>query len=169
MPRARSRRNPTADGRANNGGVRQGTPGTAYANRTDLQAPAAATGQEYGRAGAQLAAQRAVPLPAAPPPPAPTDAAAAAGTAGGGTALPTGAAPFGRPTDRPGEPLTTGISSGPGAGPEALAAFSRPDPELENLRPYLPTLELLASQPNASPSARMFVRRLRGSMPPPGQ
>lgn len=42
-----------------------------------------------------------------------------------------------------------------------------PDPDLEALRPYLPTLELLASQPNASPTARMFVRRLRGSMPPP--
>lgn len=75
--------------------------------------------------------------------------------------------PFNRPTERPGEPLTTGIAGGPGAGPEALASFNRPDPELEQMRQYLPTLELLASMPNASPSARMFVKRLRGSMPPP--
>lgn len=76
-------------------------------------------------------------------------------------------APFNRPTERPGEPLTTGIAAGPGAGPEALAMNQRPDPELEQMRRYLPTLELLASQPNASPTARMFVRRLRGMMPPP--
>jgi hypothetical protein len=164
MPRKRMR--PSPDGRANNGGVRQGTPGTPYPNRSDLrQAPKAATGQEYGKAGAQIAAQRAVPIPAAPP------AQGGPTPPGGGAAGPMGPGPgdlpFNRPTERPGEPLTTGIPSGPGAGPEALVATNRPDPEMEALRPYLPTLELLASQPNASPTARMFVRRLRGSMPPP--
>jgi hypothetical protein len=102
------------------------------------------------------------PVQAAPPPPGP------GGPAGqSATGPPAELGAFNRPTERPGEPLTTGIPSGPGAGPEALAATNRPDPELEAMRPYLPTLELLASQPNASPTARMFVRRLRGSMPPP--
>ncbi len=164
MPRKRLK--PTPDGRADNGGRRVGTPGTLYPNRSDLrQAPKAAGGQEYGKAGAQIAAQRAVPLPAAPPvAPAPSPPG---GAAGPGPAGPADLGPFNRPTERPGEPLTTGIPSGPGAGPEALAATNRADPDLEAMRPYLPTLELLASQPNASPTARMFVRRLRGSMPPP--
>lgn len=166
MPRTRNRRNPGPDGRANNGGVRTGTPGTPYANRSDLrQAPTAATGQEYGQAGRQLASQRAVPLASTPPPPRPP-ANAATQTGGMG---PRERPAFDRPTERPGEPLTTGVASGPGAGPEILAGTNRPDPELEALRPYLPTLDLLASQPNASPTARMFVRRLRGSMPPPTQ
>lgn len=100
---------------------------------------------------------------------APSVAAPAGGAPqpGGGAPVELGA--FNRPTDRPGEPLTTGIASGPGAGPEALAHTNRPDPDLEALRPYLPTLELLASQPNASPTARAFVRRVRGAMPPPQQ
>lgn len=120
MPRTRPRDRGT-DGRANNGGVRQGTPGTPYANRSDLrQAPTAATGQPYGQAGAQVAAQRAVPLPAAPPPPA--AAPGPVGAAGQGAA----AAPPGPPPDlyraseRPGEHVMTGLPVGPGAGPEAL-------------------------------------------------
>lgn len=113
----RARRPP--DGRANNGGARQGTPGTPYQNRTDLQTqkPTAATGQAYGQAGAQLAAQKAVPIagaaagvppqaqpapgqgPMAPPPPPPD---------------------LYRPTENPNEPVTHGLPMGPGGGPEAL-------------------------------------------------
>lgn len=112
MPRNRLR--PT-DGRTNNGGRRQGTPGTPYANRTDLQqAPMAATGQGYGQAGAQIAAQQAVPLPAQPPLPAPT-----AHQAAEGFQMPA-FGPFDRPTERPDEPLTHGAPIGPGAGTEIL-------------------------------------------------
>lgn len=115
MPRNRLR---SPDGRANNGGVRQGTPGTPYANRSDLrQAPTAATGQPYGQAGQQIAAQRAVPLPSAPPPPSP----AAAAPAGGEAAPPPPPPPDPyRPTERPNEHVMTGLPVGPGAGPEAL-------------------------------------------------
>lgn len=164
----RARKQPP-DGRANNGGARQGNPGKPYPNRSDLrtQKISVPPSAEYGQGERLRRAQQAVPM-AGPP------AAPAASQAGGGPAPqgPTGPmagelGDFTRPTERPGEPLTTGIASGPGAGPEALASRQRPDPELEALRPYLPTLELLASQPNASPSARMFVRRLRGQMPPP--
>jgi hypothetical protein len=87
-----------------------------YPNRTDLRNPAqkvakmAAKGQAYGEAGKQLAAQSTVPMgaspmEAAPPPPIP-------GQAGG----------FDRMTERPNEPITTGMPFGAGAGPEALAA-----------------------------------------------
>lgn len=107
------------DGRVNSGGARQGTPGTPYAQRSDLRAqkPTAAKGQEYGKAGAQLASQQAVPLPAAPPPgatpPANPMAAAAA------FQMPAFGA-FDRPTERPNEPLTYGAPHGAGPGPEVL-------------------------------------------------
>lgn len=100
--------------RKRQGGPRQGAQGSAYGNRTDLnQGVRVATGQPYGQASAQEAAQRAVPLPAAPrvqaAPPQPAPAA-----------LPGAAGPFTRATERPGEPLTAGLSIGPGPGPEAV-------------------------------------------------
>lgn len=138
MPRNRLR---SPDGRANNGGVRQGTPGTPYANRSDLrQAPTAATGQPYGRAGQQIAAQRAVPLPSAPPAPAPQP----------GTA-PAGPPPdLFRPTERPNEHVMTGLPVGPGAGPEALPLQTSPmgDPTAIQIRAMLradPTNQELAN------------------------
>lgn len=165
MPRTRPR---NTDGRANNGGVRQGQTGRPYPNRSDMRAQKIQVGPsaEYGQGEQLRRAQQAVPVAAAPPVPNPQSATA--GTPGGvGRPRAGQLGDFTRPTDRPGEPLTTGIAGGPGAGPEALAGTNRPDPELEQLRSYLPTLELLASQPNASPTARVFVRRLRGMMPPP--
>lgn len=161
MPRNRPR---TTDGRANNGGARQGQPGRLYPNRSDMRTQKVQVGPsaEYGQGERLRRAQQAVPVAATPPTP-PSTPLPGGGGGGGRPAI----GDFGRPSDRPNEPLTTGIAGGAGAGPEALAMTNRPDPELEALRPYLPTLELLASQPNASPSARMFVKRLRGTMPPP--
>lgn len=99
------------------GGRRQGAPGKAYPNRTDMnqnrQPVTVASGQPYGARQEQVAAQRALPLPAAPPVPAPPPPAPGA--------LPGGRGPFTRPTEYPNEPLTAGMSIGPGPGPEALA------------------------------------------------
>lgn len=100
------------------GGKRQGAPGKAYAQRTDMnqnrQPIRVAAGQAYGERQAQEQAQRAVPLPAAPPvqvpPPSP-----APGPAPGSFGA------FNRPTERPDEPLTAGMPMGPGPGPEAVA------------------------------------------------
>jgi hypothetical protein len=82
-----------------------------YANRTDLQNPTkklavtAAPGQTYGEAGAQRAAQQAVPMgtPQAPQAPAPGSLGA-----------------LDRPTERPLEPVTAGNPLGAGPGTEAL-------------------------------------------------
>jgi hypothetical protein len=77
-------------------------------NRVAIQA---ATGQTYGEAGKQMAAQRAVPMGGAP-----TDVAQTAtprpvpGTLGALT----------RPTERPSEPITAGAPFG--AGPSPMAA-----------------------------------------------
>lgn len=84
-----------------------------YSNRTDLQNPAkkiaaqAAKGQTYGEAGAQMEAQRAVPMGAAPTDSVPRPAPGSMGA-------------FNRPTEAPLEPLTAGANVGP--GPNAMQA-----------------------------------------------
>jgi hypothetical protein len=85
------------------GGYRQGAPGTAYTNRTDLntnrsaQPIRVATGQPYGEAGKQRAAQQAVALPQE-----------------GGPDFPHPLAPSARPD----QPVTAGAALGPGMGPQ---------------------------------------------------
>ena len=109
------------------GGKRTGTPGTAYANRTDLAKPALGVQTPtYGDKAAQRRAVEAVPLPRpqgpgpmprvdpAPAPPIP------------------GQSPFDRPTDRPQEPLTAGMAQGAGPGPGILQPAV--DPVVETLR-----------------------------------
>lgn len=124
MPRARK---PSA-GADPRGGPRQGATGRPYPNRADMRAQKvqAAPGQPYGQRGAQEAAQKVVPLP----------------TQGGGAGPPAAAGPAGpapgslgdllRPTDRPDEPITTGIASGAGLGPESLPPMG--DAVLDQLR-----------------------------------
>jgi hypothetical protein len=105
------------------GGRRRGTPNKAYGNRTDLNAPkpnpVTFSGQPYGMGKQQADAQ------AATPPGAPAAAPAGPPGPGGATPGPPGTPPgglgaFNRPTERPGEPITQGLSSGAGAGPEVL-------------------------------------------------
>ena len=88
---------------------------------TNRMAVQAATGQTYGEAGKQMAAQRAVPMGAPPTEvqrPVP-------GTLGSLT----------RPTERPMEPITAGAPFGAGMGPVA-AGIPQPtgDNALEELR-----------------------------------
>jgi len=99
--------------RRGRGGKRTGRIGAPYSNRSDLQQPRADfTGQVYGEGVRQRARQQAVPV-AGPP--------ALAPTAGPATYIPPGAVtPLNAPTQRPDEPLTTGLRQGPGAGPEVL-------------------------------------------------
>jgi|ERR1017187_6231386 hypothetical protein len=95
-------------------------PRAAKNNRTDLAIPkSAAPGQAYGEAGDQLASEAEVPMagsPVAPATPAPSSAAPAPVVARPAP----GSLPYMGPTNRPNEPVTTGLPFGPGAGPEAL-------------------------------------------------
>lgn len=102
------------------------------ANRSDLavpnvQAPAAV----YGERQQQQVAQRAVPVAAPPAAPAPASnasqplSAAPIGPSGGAQGgLPPvsgpGILPFLHPSNRPNEPVTAGLPTGAGPGPEAL-------------------------------------------------
>lgn len=98
-----------------------------YPNRSDLRNPGgkvakqAATGQTYGEAGRQLAAQSAVPM-AAPP----TEAQ---------RMRPGQLGDLLRPTERPSEPVTAGASFGPGPTPRMEFMPARnADPVLDELR-----------------------------------
>lgn len=104
--------------RTGRGGSRNGAPGTAYSNRTDLNVAAApAEGRAHGAVSADLAAQQAVPM--GPPP----------GTAAPNSLTPSPVAsplpgeltPLDAPSLRPSEPVTAGAPVGPGPGPDALA------------------------------------------------
>lgn len=116
------------------GGRRTGAQGRSYSNRTDLgqnRGPVpiqTVPGQQYGKATAQAAAQRALPIA---PPPAPVLAGSGASPAPGPAAPPAPAGPMpgqvvplDAPSQRPGEPVTAGLPVGPGPGTEALGPFA---------------------------------------------
>lgn len=125
--------------------MRNGTPGTAYPNRSDLgdqpNLPArVATDQTYGKAQSQLDAQKTIPMrrPSVPLPTQPQSAPGAAPPSTPGAA-PTPAPPpvtpgslgdLHRPTERPFEPVTAGAPIGPGPGPEAnITPSGAPTPD----------------------------------------
>lgn len=108
------------------GGARQGKPGVAHLNRTDLNVAklpvSAAPGQTYGEAGQQQTAQQAVPMGPQPTP----------ATQGAPPAVTPGSlGPFTAPTSRPDEPLTAGAPFGPGTPPPTPLA--PPNPVLSTL------------------------------------
>lgn len=95
------------------GGKRNGTQGKAYANRTDLTTPSqlpatAPTGQPYGAAGAQLSAQKTVPMANAPLSSAPQGQAPQSQGP-----LPGSMGSMFDPTQRPDEHLMTGVGQAP--------------------------------------------------------
>ena len=113
--------------RSGRGGQRQGTQGTAYGNRTDLNLPISTVpNQGYGKASAQQAAQRSIPMGSSPVSTAPMESS--------NLSQPStisqinnrvqnqspGQFPVFEPTNKPNEPVTAGLPFGPGAGPESL-------------------------------------------------
>ena len=124
------------------GGKRDGAIGKAYQNRTDLQgqnvvaaqpsnqpgqklAAQAASGQAYGAAGEQIAAQKALPIQNTGTPNA---------TGGAGQPMPQRAplTPLDAPTDH-GLPLHTGLDKYDGAGSEALIQTTPINPAAQAL------------------------------------
>ncbi len=75
--------------------------------------------------------------------------------------------PLYAPTERPEEPITTGIPMGAGAGPEVLG-INQPsadtDADRQRLLSYLPALETIAQSPTSSQSFRNYVRLLRANL-----
>ena len=70
--------------------------------------------------------------------------------------------PLSEPSQRPGEPVTSGAASGPGPGVESLGLPNPADTAaIQYLRNQLPTLEIMAGMPQASDVFRQYVRRVR--------
>lgn len=79
-------------------------------------------------------------------------------------AMPVEVPPFGAASSRPGEPVTAGAAMGAGPGPEVLGLKSESDLYAEDkakLAAYLPVLEYRANLPNAMPSLRAYVRKIK--------
>ena len=74
--------------------------------------------------------------------------------------------PLFAPSQRPDEPITTGIPMGPGAGPEILGINNDIDTleDKERMISYLPALETIAASPNSSQAFRNYVRMLRANL-----
>lgn len=126
------------------GGKRQGQAGVAYANRTDLlqnrnNGPSAAAGGVV--AAPPQPSQQAAPAPSAYPEDSPN---------------------LLDPSSRPNEPVTHGLPSGAGAGPEALQTDPRLS-ETQALKKWLPLLEPLGESPDTPNSVRTLIRYIRGS------
>ena len=122
------------------GGKRQGTPGKAYSNRTDM-------GMNYNMesgspaAGGMEAPRDAEPmrLPVYP------------------DQIPN----LSMPTQRPNEPVTDGLSIGAGRGPDALTGYDPRVGETRRLKMWLPMLEPLANDPDTPDSVRSLVQYIR--------
>jgi len=78
------------------------------------------------------------------------------------------AMPLDAPTQYPDEPVTTGITAGPGAGPEVLASpaavAAQNDEDAARLAALLPIYARIAESPNASNAMRNFYRYLRSQV-----
>lgn len=124
------------------GGKRQGTPGKAYSNRTDM-----ATNYDMG-AGAPAAGGVKAPAGSAPMQlPVYPDQIPSLTT----------------PTQRPDEPVTDGLPVGPGRGIEALGDFDPRKVETQRLKRWLPLVEPMANDPEVPESVRSLIQYIRGS------
>lgn len=120
------------------------------------QAIAAPTGGEYGSRKASLDLQRAVPLPQTPPP------ALAAGAAP--VYAQPGATDFAGDSAAPAEPVTAGLSVGPGPGPESLVGRVAPSAGLEAAAFKVDVLRSLATLPFASPEVKLLLKQAVNEM-----
>jgi hypothetical protein len=151
------------------GGARPTAPQNNYAvsatggsGNSGRQAAQAMTGGQYGENKDMMDLQTSAPLNASPTMP----QGPITPSMGRPQMAPpsTPVVPLDAPTDRPNEPVTTGINSGPGAGAEVMyASNSTLDTEdRQRMLTALPTLAILAESPSASNAFRNYVRYLRG-------
>jgi hypothetical protein len=118
------------------GGKREGTPGVGYSNRTDLT-------NNYDQAAASPAAGG---LEAAAGPPQLSQ-------------YPEDTPNLTAPTAFPDEPVTAGLSVGPGPGPNR---DTRPQ-ETAGLKMYLPLIAPYLDRPETPDSVRTLFRYIRGA------
>jgi hypothetical protein len=67
------------------------------------------------------------------------------------------------PTQRPGEPVTAGLATGPGAGPEAMGGYDPRLAETQKMKKWIPFLQPVANDPETPESVKILYRYLVGS------
>lgn len=123
------------------GGARQGTPGKGYSNRTDMMTNYDET-KDTAASGGMEAPDSAQPYVGMSPDDLPS---------------------ITTPTQRPDEPITSGLGLGPGPGREALTGFDPRAQETEMLaKKWGPMMQILANDPETPDSVRMLARYIRG-------
>lgn len=123
------------------GGARQGTPGKGYSNRTDLQARPDMEQNTAGTGGGVTASNEAMRPASRTPDDSPMLLS---------------------PTGRPDEPITAGLSVGPGGGPEMLGTDPRMQ-ETQTMKKWLPLLKPIIDEPDTPESVKMLFRYMRGA------
>lgn len=126
------------------GGKRQGTPGKAYSNRTDM---ATNYNMESGVSPAaggitapkEMNAQSVMPV------------------------YPDQIPGLSTPTQRPSEPIADGLPIGPGRGPDALTNYDPRRGETQQLKRWLPLMEPFVNDPETPDSVRMLIQYIRGA------
>lgn len=122
------------------GGRRQGQPGVAYANRTDLLQNRNNTGSAAAGGIKPPSAEQMQPM----------------------AAYPEDSPNLLSPTARENEPVTDGLPSGAGRGADAIPNLDPRLSETARLKQWLPLLEPLAENPDTPDSVRTLVRYIRG-------
>lgn len=125
------------------GGRRQGTPGKAYANRTDL-ASNMNMNQAASPASGGIVPQSQDAQPMLPVYPEDTPMLL-------------------DPTQRPEEPLTAGLPIGAGPGPESMTGFDPRIAETQALKKWLPLLDPIGDDPETPDSVRTLIRYIRSA------
>lgn len=155
------------------GGRRTGTPGTAYAQRSDLNAPLAPTavpGQPYGAAGQQLSAQQVAPMAGAPVGGQPPSAPAGAPPQQGPPPIPPGMPKPGEmgslfaPSTNPDEDVMSGATKGPGPGPEAFPFGQQSQNNTAWTQKYLPAMEFAANARSGDDPSKQVIRLLKAGL-----
>lgn len=126
-----------------------------FSKRTDLQYQS----EGYGDGVAYDTAKAGAPLAKSP------DVRGATNTAVRQAAAQAAPTPLYAPTERPNEPITTGIDMGEGRGSDALMMRQPDDSEFRNaMKDYMPVIAYIASLPNTSPETRRALRQLRDQL-----
>jgi len=131
---------------------------TGGSGNNGTQPAKAMTGGQYGENKDMQELQTSAPMAASP-------TFAATPSMGRTVSAPTGQqiVPLDAPTQRPNEPVTTGIDVGAGPGSEVMYAKDQTlaAEDRQRMITALPTLSLLAESPSASNAFRNYVRYLR--------
>jgi hypothetical protein len=126
-----------------------------YSKRTDMNLGSTS----YGEGGETAALNTAVPK---------AKTRGIADDVGGRPASPatqTPVTPLFAPSQRPEEPVTTGIDIGPGLGSEVLNMRQPDDINFRaSISAYMPVLAYISDLPNTSPETRQAIRQLRDQL-----